>query len=84
MKYETLSESKSGSYVLNDTVTFTFTFTNNISDIRCLHFQVAGNTNYWVVSSISTSDNILTVTVTNKYNDTYTYYLFLLATVSSY
>ena len=63
MKYETISETKSGSYNENDTVTFTFTYSNNIDHIESLSsFQP--DAKIMRLTSCSFVANVLTVIFT--------------------
>lgn len=85
MKYETLSELKTGKYSAN-TLTYTFTFVNNIDSIRCL-FTREGSTlsaEAFRVTGVSIENNILTVVLQTDVTENSTYYLFVLATVASY
>lgn len=86
MKYETLSEAKSGSYSSGTTVVFTFTFVNNIDHIEFIYFKNAGSssTNTLRLTSFSISGNILTVTLTSDTTSGQTDYPFVIATVASY
>lgn len=63
MKYETLSEYKTGSYNLNDTITFTFTYSNNIDHIESFTFKQA-DTNLFGITSCTVSGNVLTTVFT--------------------
>lgn len=90
MKYETLSEYKTGSWSTTNEITFTFTYINNISYIVTLLLNQY--TYGWIgsevgsITSYSISDNILTVIVKCKQESIsgVNYELFLLATVASY
>lgn len=85
MKYETLSEFKSGTYTSGGTVTYTFTYSNNIDSIRCLYFR-EGNSigTVFRITSVTISNNVLTVVLTCNSTIGAATYLFLLATVASY
>jgi len=85
MKYETLSEAKSGSYASGTTVTFTFTYSNNIDHIACIYFKSSG-TAYDVLrlTSYTITNNVLTCVFTSSSTSSSNDYVFLLATAASY
>lgn len=92
MKYETLSEMKSGANGSGVSLTYTFTFTNNIDHIvelkliDCTRYDSVNaglKLNYFKIDSYTIADNVLTVVVTGLATTT-AYYEFLLATVASY
>lgn len=62
MVYETLFDKKSGYYDENETITYTFTFTNNIDHITEFRFRQFSMIFY--ITSCTISANILTVVFT--------------------
>lgn len=91
MKYETLTEFKSDvTLATGATSTFTFTYTNNINHLPCIFLKDTGanstyRNDYFVeMTSVSFTNNILTIIVTNKWSGTVIYDLFLLVTAASY
>ena len=87
MKYETLSDTATGTYSSAGVVTFTLTFANNIDHIVELQ-KIEGSTyssELFMITDYSISNNVLTVECTSVTGLTgKTYYLFILATVASY
>lgn len=87
MKYETKHKIKSGTYASGASETFTFTYGNNISNIRNIYLtsdNYTANGGYMFIDAITISGNVLTVTVTNGYNGSGTPNMFLIATVATY
>ena len=83
MKYETLTNSASGSYSNGNTISLTFTFNNNIDSIRCIYYHNA-NQPYIRLTSQSVADNVLTLTFTYTYTSTTTSYIFAMVTAAAY
>jgi len=90
MKYETLSEYKTGTWSTGDTITFTFTFINNIDHISFLYTsQYIAGYGYGDVGIISTKtilNNTLTIEIYCRQLSVSSaaYKILLLATVASY
>ena len=86
MKYETISETKTGSYNENDTVTFTFTYSNNIDHIESFS-SLQPDAKIMRLTSCSFTNNVLTAVFTcyrTLISGPYTGIVNLTVTVASY